>query len=76
MNKRDQEYIDSVVEIASQELRHFYDMSDEQVIKLMRDSLDRIERETTKNIQKSYPTDSKTETKERRIHLESNRLQE
>lgn len=48
MNKRDRDYIDSVVDIAAQELRHFYNFTDEQVIKLMRDSLDRAEAKNNK----------------------------
>lgn len=43
MNNLDKDYIDSVVDTAAQELRHYFEFTDESIIKLMRESLDRLE---------------------------------
>lgn len=43
MNKDDISYLDSIVESAIQDIRHAFGFEDAAVIKLIRQSLDRIE---------------------------------
>jgi len=43
MDKDDLEYVDSIVDTAAQDIRHYFDLTDEETLAAIRNSLDRLE---------------------------------
>jgi len=43
MDKDDSEYVDSIVDTAAQDIRHYFDLTDEETLAAIRNSLDRLE---------------------------------